>query len=47
MRKAILIKTREVVYVRLVGKRPKRFYKDEYGYVYPEDAFEFYEYYGG
>lgn len=47
MIKAIIIKTREVVYVRLVGKRPKRFYKDEHGHVYPEDALEFYEYYGG
>ena len=48
MRKAILIKTREVVFVRLVGEtRKTRFYKDDNGHVYPEDALEFYEYYGG
>ena len=46
--KAILIKTRKAVYIRLVGKTPKtRYYKDEHGRVFPEDALEFYEYYGG
>lgn len=48
MRKAIIIKTREVVYVRLAGETRKTgFYKDDHGHVYPEDALEFYEYYGG
>lgn len=48
MIKAIIIKTREVLYVRFLGTiRKTAFYYDEYGYVYPEDALEFYEYYGG
>lgn len=43
--KAIIIKTRQVVYVRLVWKR---MYKDLHsGRVYPEHKLEFYEYYGG
>lgn len=45
--KAIIIKTRQVVYVRLVGKS-KRMYKDLHsGRVYPKHKLEFYEYYGG
>lgn len=43
--KAIIIKTRQVVYVRLVGKK---MYKDLHsGRVYPKHKLEFYEYYGG
>ena len=43
--KAIIIKTRQVVYVRLVGKR---MYKDLHsGRVYLGDKLQFYEYYGG
>lgn len=46
--KAKRLYDKKLIDVEFIGKpRKTRFYKDKDGNVYPEDALEFIEYYGG